>query len=205
MNAAQTQIPEGYMEDSRGALMPVERVREIDRLRDNLVREIVAGAVSTHQVVSRFKAASMADIEAFVELSAERFDVKRGGAKGNVTLTSYDGRYRVVRAIDEYIVFDERLQIAKELIDDCIRRWAVGSSTEIQALINDAFQVDKQGKVNVRRILGLRRLNIEDETWRQAMTAIAESLQTVGSKTYLRIYERDAQGEYQQISLDMAK
>jgi hypothetical protein len=193
------------MEDSRGALMPVEKVREIDKLRDDLVRGIVAGAISTHQVVSRFKTSAMADIEAFVDLSGERFGVKRGGGKGNVTLTSYNGRYRVVRAIDEYIVFDERLQIAKELIDDCIRRWSEGSSTEIQALINDAFQVDKQGKVNVRGILRLRRLDIEDETWRQAMIAIAESLQTVGSKAYLRVYERDARGEYQQISLDTAK
>jgi hypothetical protein len=193
------------MEDSRGALMPIERVREIDRLRDSLVRDIVAGAISTHQVVSRFKVSSMADIEAFVELSAERFGVQRGGKKGNVVLTSYDGRYRIVRAIDENIVFDERLQIAKDLIDDCIHRWAEGSSSEIKALITDAFQVDKQGKINVRGILRLRRLNIEDETWQKAMTAIGESLQTVGSKTYLRVYEQDPSGEYRQISLDTAK
>jgi hypothetical protein len=198
-------IPEGYMEDSRGALMPIEKVREIDKLRDDLVRGIVSGAISTHQVVSRFKVDAMADIEAFVELSGERFGVKRGGGKGNVTLTSYDGRYRVVRATEEYIVFDERLQIAKELIDDCLKRWSEGGNTNLQALVNDVFQVDKQGKVNVRGILRLRRLDIEDETWRQAMTAIAESLQTVGSKAYLRVYERDARGEYQQISLDTAK
>jgi hypothetical protein len=156
-------------------------------------------------VVSRFKVDAMADIEAFVELSGERFGVKRGGGKGNVTLTSYDGRYRVVRATEEYIVFDERLQIAKELIDDCLKRWSEGGNTNLQALVNDVFQVDKQGKVNVRGILRLRRLDIEDETWRQAMTAIAESLQTVGSKAYLRVYERDERGEYQQISLDTAK
>lgn len=198
-------IPVGYMKDSRGALMPTDRVREIDKLRDNLVKEIVAGAQSVHQVVSRFKAATLADIEAFVELSAERFAKNLGGKKGNVVLTSYDGRFRVIRAIDEHVIFDERLQIAKELIDQCIHRWAEGSSTEIRALVNDAFQVDQQGKVNVRSVLRLRRLDIEDETWRQAMTAIAESLQSVGSKTYVRVYERDASGEYRQISLDMAK
>ncbi|MFH1028853.1 MAG: DUF3164 family protein [Pseudomonadota bacterium] len=205
MTQQETKIPAGYMEDSRGALMPIDRVREIDRLRDNLVREIVAGAISTHQVVARFKANSMSDIEAFVDLSAERFGVKRGGKKGNIVLTSYDGRYRIIRAIDENIVFDERLQIAKDLVDDCIHRWAEGSSTEIMALITEAFQVDKQGKINVRGILRLRRLNIEDETWQKAMTAIGESLQTVGSKAYLRVYEQDANGEYQQISLDTAR
>ncbi|MFH1027338.1 MAG: DUF3164 family protein [Pseudomonadota bacterium] len=205
MKKQETPIPAGYMEDSRGALMPIEKVREIDLLRDNLVREIVAGAISTHQVVNRFKISSMSDIEAFVELSSERFGIKRGGKKGNIVLASYDGRYKVIRAIDESIFFDERLQIAKDLIDDCIHRWAEGSSSEIKALITDAFQVDKQGKINVSGVLRLRRIDIDDDTWRQAMTAIAESLQTVGSKTYLRVYERDANGEYQQISLDTAK
>ena len=38
--------------------------------------------------------------------------------KGNVTLTSYDGKYKIQRAIAEYLHFDERLQVAKELIDD---------------------------------------------------------------------------------------
>lgn len=201
----QETIPAGYMKDSRGALMPIDKVREIDKLRDNLVRELVAGAISTHQVVSRFKATAMDEIEAFVELSAERFGVQRGGKKGNIVLTSYDGRYKIIRAIDENIVFDERLQIAKDLVDDCIHRWAEGSSSEIMALITEAFQVDKQGKINVRGILRLRRLNIEDETWQKAMTAIGESLQTVGSKAYLRVYEQDASGEYQQITIDPAK
>jgi len=36
------------------------------------------------------------------------------------------------------------------------------------------------------------------------MTAITESVQVTGTKQYLRIYERDAKGEYQMIPLDVA-
>ena len=60
----------------------------------------------------------MNDVQAFVELSAEQYGAKLGGIKGNVTLTSYDGKYKIQRAIAEYLHFDERLQVAKELIDD---------------------------------------------------------------------------------------
>lgn len=72
-------------------------------------------------------------------------------------------------------------------------------------MINDAFQVDKEGRVNVARILGLRRLDFTDEKWLKAMQAIGESIQVAGSKTYFRVYERVGDSEqYQPISLDIA-
>lgn len=197
-------IPDGYMKDAQGRLVPVEMVREIDLLRDAIVREIIAKALDVSKLLAHFKIEAMADIESFIALSAERFEIKWGGVKGNVQLMTFDGEYKIMRAIDEYVVFDERLQVAKQLVDECIHKWSEGSCAEIRALVNGAFQVDKQGKVNVKRILGLRSLDIQDETWQLAMTAISESLQTVGSKAYLRIYKRDADGKYNQISLDIA-
>ena len=71
-------------------------------------------------------------------------------------------------------------------------------------LINDAFQVDKAGNINTKRVLGLRRLDIQDERWQQAMQAISDSLQVAGSKEYLRIYLRKGDGSYRQIKLDVA-
>ncbi len=102
-------------------------------------------------------------------------------------------------------MFDERLQAAKQLIDECIQTWTEGSSDEIKALINDAFQVNKEGKINTARVLGLKRLNINDEKWLRAMQAIADSVQVAGSKPYIRIYERIGDtDQYQPISLDVA-
>jgi hypothetical protein len=53
-------------------------------------------------------------------------------------------------------------------------------------------------------VLGLRRLDIQDSDWQKAMKAITESIQVSGSKQYLRFYERNEQGEYVQIPLDVA-
>ena len=147
----------------------------------------------------------MGDIEAFVALAAEKYGANLGGQKGNVTLMSFDGRYKLRRQIGENLTFDERLQAAKALIDDCIREWTTGSRTELQALINDAFQVDKEGRINTGRILGLRRLNIEDDRWRRAMDAISDSLQVSGTTAYFRLYERQGDGErYTSVPVDMA-
>jgi len=198
-----TPVPAGYMKDAQGRLVPVEMVKEIDRTRDELVRDLVARAEPLRRNLADYRKGAMDDIEAFIELSAERYGAKIGGSKGNVTLMSFDGEYKIMRAIDEYTVFDERLQVAKLLIDECIHEWAEGSRPEIRTLINDAFQVDKTGKVNTRRVLGLRRLDIQDARWKKAMDAIGESLQTVGSKTYIRIYQRQSDGSYRQLPLDV--
>lgn len=198
-------IPEGYMQDAKGALWPLSSIRDIDKARDDLVKEIVTKAKAQSEQLAQFKAGVFGDIEAFIELSAERFGVNMGGRKGNVSLLSFDGRYKVQRAIAESLTFDERLQVAKELVDQCIHAWSEGSRSEIRALINDAFQVDKAGRVNTARILSLRRLAIEDENWQLAMTAIGESIQVAGSKTYFRVYERVGDSDqYRPISLDIA-
>lgn len=194
-----------YMKDAQGRMVPIELVKQIDLERDALVREIVAGAQEVNQTVVAFKTKTFGDIQAFVDLAAEKHDRSLGGIKGNVTLSSYDGEYRVLRAIDEYHTFNEQLQIAKQLIDRCINRWSEGSDQKIRLLVQDAFQVDKKGRVNTKRILGLKRLNIEDEEWQQAMEAIAESLEVAGTREYVRIYKRDPSGEYQQINIDVAR
>ena len=198
-------IPEGYKEDAAGRLVPIATIRSIDLARDELVLEIVAAARRLSDDIAKFKASAFGDIAAFVSMSAEEYGVKIGGSKGNVTLLSFDGRYKIQRAIAESLSFDERLQAAKELIDQCITDWSQGSSPEIRALVNDAFQVDQAGKINTGRVLGLRRLDIKDERWLKAMTAISEAVQVVGSKAYVRVYERVGDtGQYQPIPLDVA-
>lgn len=200
-----TTPPAGFRLNSKGGFDPESMIRPIDLTRDSLVQEIVAKARNAATELSELKAKFFSDIAAFVQLSAEEYGVQLGGEKGNVTLTSYDGRFKVLRAIQETLVFDERLQAAKALIESCLRRWSKDAAPELQVLVNDAFQVDKAGNINTGRVLGLRRLPIQDEEWQRAMTAIGEALQVAGSKSYIRIYERDANGEYKAISLDVAK
>jgi hypothetical protein len=197
--------PQGFLRDAQGRMVPESMVKPIDRTRDDLVRDLVRKAEELSTRIAAFKADALSEVQAFIELSAGEYGVSVGGKKGNVTLTSFDGDYKLQRAIAEHIAFDERLQVAKELIDQCINEWSEGSRDEIRVLINDAFQVDREGKVSTYRILSLRRLDIDHDKWSQAMTAISDSIRTTGSKTYVRLYKREgAAGEYRPIKLDVA-
>lgn len=198
------QIPEGYRADSKGRLVPEGSIKPIDIERDAVVTSLIEKVKAVRQQLKDFKALAFGDIEAFIELSLEQYGVHAGGGKGNITLHSFDGKYKIVRQIQDSIRFDERLQAAKVLIDECIQSWSVDSNDHLKVLVNDAFQVDKEGKISTGRVLGLRRHNIDDPKWKQAMNAISDSIKVVDSKSYVRFYERDKDGKYQPISLDFA-
>ena len=194
-----------YWRDAKGNLTPAELVKEIDKARDALVHEWVERGRDLSKAISHFKEGIFGDVQAFIELSAEKYGAKVGGNKGNVTLFSYDGKYKIQRAINDSLQFDERIQAAKVLIDECLNEWSEGSRPELKALIERAFNVDKEGNLNTSRILGLRRVEIQDSRWQNAMQAISESVQVVSSKAYVRLYERVGEtDQYVPIALDVA-
>jgi len=186
MKTLPSTVPAGYWQDTQGNLV---------KLRDQTVRLLFARANDVAELLRIFKEAAMADVASFVQTSMEQYGVKIGGEKGNVTLMTFDGKYKLVRQMQDYIVFGEH----------CVVRWSEGANANIRVLVNDAFQVDKQGNINTGRVLGLRRLNIDDEQWQTAMKAIGDSVQVATTRPYIRFYVRDdASGRYEALSLDMA-
>lgn len=107
--------------------------------------------------------------------------------------------------MQERIAFDERIQAAKALIDECLVDWTESARPEIKVIVSEAFATDKEGQINTQRVLGLRRYGIDDERWLRAMTAIGEAVQVVGSRSYIRVYERVGDSDqYSPIALDIA-
>lgn len=198
------EVPHGFKQDAKGRLIPVAQIKAIEIERDDLTQALIEQAKVMQAQMKVFKQQAFADVAAFVQLSAEQYDIQIGGNKGNITLMSFNGQYKIVRQNQDSIRFDERLSAAKALIDECIQSWSEGSSNYIKILVNDAFQVDKEGKISTGRVLGLRRHDIPDERWQKAMQAISDSIMVTDSKNYIRFYERDNNGKYQPISLDFA-
>ena len=194
-----------FMKDAQGRQVPVSMIKKFDLKRHDLVCSIMQRAFAERERLAEFKQQVWEEIQSFVDESAKDSGAKKlGGKKGNITLTSFDGRYKLIVAVNDGILFNEKLQIAKQLIDECIGKWSKNARPELKVLVDDAFNVGKNGLVSTGKVLGLRRLNITDATWRRAMDAITESIQVVSSKTYMRFYERQEDESYKQIPLDVA-
>ena len=197
--------PDGYMRNASGHLVPADKVREQDKLRDATVRALVAEAIEANARLKAFKAKALADIADLVKISGERYQVVLGGKKGNVNLISYDGQYKVVRSMADRIVFTEEIESAKALINSCIDRWSEGANDNIRVLVDRAFSKDKTGQLKTASVLELMRLEIADSEWKRAMEAIKDSIQTTGTAIYVRVYERVGDSDqYQAIPLDLA-
>jgi hypothetical protein len=200
-----SEAPAGYMQDARGNLVPEANVKPEHKLEDELVRRLTMHAVSLNETLRTFRDVALEDMAAFRALLEEQYDVQRGGRKGNLTLRAFDGSMEVQVAIAEYLAFGPELQAAKALIDECVERWSEGANPHIKALVDHAFQVNKQGRIDTHRVLGLRRLDIDDAAWKRAMEAIGDAIRVLGSKTYIRFYTVDPKtGARRPVPLDIA-
>ncbi|MDK4697962.1 DUF3164 family protein [Kingella negevensis] len=193
-----------YRQDARGNLIPIENIKEIDLDRDELVKEIFAAIETPMRDLEQARRNGIEDVRAFVELAAEKYGAKPS-KKGNVTLHSFDGSLRVTVAMSDVLTFDERLTAAKTLIDECLDEWTQDSRQELKTIVQQAFDVNKEGNISTAKVLGLRRLNIEHEKWQRAMTAIDDSIHTQTTREYIRIHRRDENGAYVLVSPELGK
>lgn len=193
-----------YRQDARGNLIPIENIKEIDLDRDELVKEIFAAIETPMRELEQARRNGIEDVRAFVELAAEKYGAKPS-KKGNVTLHSFDGELRVTVAMSDVLTFDERLTAAKTLIDECLDEWTQDSRQELKTIVQQAFDVNKEGNISTAKVLGLRRLNIEHEKWQRAMQAIDDSIHTQTTREYIRIHRRDENGAYVLVSPELGK
>jgi hypothetical protein len=192
--------------DAKGRFCPLHTIHAVDLARHDLVNDRLAAAEVLQGLLREFKEQTFADIDAFVEVSAGEYEVKMGGVKGNLQLVNHNETGKVRVAISDRITFDERLQVAKQLFDELIAEHSDGLDEVIAALINQVFTVDKAGKVDTRKVLELRRYNIQHPKWLEAMRAINDSIKVAGSKSYIQLYKRATpDDDWQAVSLDLAK
>jgi hypothetical protein len=185
--------------------VPLSAVKPVDLLMDQTVRKMMEHALQLNAQIARFKGHCFDDVGSFQALIAEKYGATVGGKKGNLTLTSFDGCAKVQVQVADLITFGPELQAAKTLIDECLNEWSAASRDELRAIVTRAFNVDKEGRINRAELFMLLRVEIADERWKRAMDAIRDSIRVIGSKTYIRFYERDgADKPWRGVTIDLA-
>ena len=125
--------------------------------------------------------------------------------KGNCRLNSFSGDKQIEISVSDLIDFDEKLQVAKTKIDDCIKRWSKGTNKPLELLVTKAFRTDKKGQLNKNMILQLRTYDIKDAEWESAMDLISASIKIMSSKTYYNFYIKDESGKLTPIHMNFSQ
>lgn len=198
-------IPAGYMKNALGHLVPEANVREQDKLRDQTARALVEQAKEINKQLAAFKSKALGDIEDLVKIAGERYDVALGGKKGNISVATYDGKFKVQRSVADVLQFTEEMEAAKALIMACIKRWSEGANPQISTLVSRAFAPGRNGQLKTAAVLDLLRIEFDDAEWKKAMKALKDSIAASGTAIYVRVYERIGDsGQYKAIPLDLA-
>ncbi len=185
--------------DGMGQAVPKKYIEPLVRERDKVVRRAARSAWELHQRIVKVKTEVINLIDSYLKKVAHSHEASW---KGNAELLSFDGRIKVDIKIGESLEFDERLQIAKTKIDDCLIRWTGDARGEIQTLIQQAFKVDRKGNIDSRAILTLRQFRFKDPVWQEAMSLISDSLRIRTTRRYLNVYLRNDAGEYRLLPMN---
>ncbi len=195
-----------FMNNAKGGFDPIGNVKDQYKLEDQTVRKCIEFAMNLNAQLSRFRGHTAADLSALDALLYEQYGVTIGGKKGNRTYQTYDGLMKISVQVSDLITFGPELQIAKQLIDQCLTEWSADSRPEIQSIVTRAFNTEKEGQVNRADVFMLLKLEIEDTRWKTAMEAIRDAIRVTGSKEYVRFYKRDSlEADWQAITIDLAK
>lgn len=184
-----------YMSDPKGALLPIDIIKEQHRLEDQMVREQFGWFLGLVEQISRFRGHLFADIGAFDALIAEKYGASIGGPKGNRTYSTVDDCYRISIRVRDTLDFGSELQAAKALIDECLRSWTEDTAAPLRVIVNGAFNVDKEGKINKSEIFKLLRHDIQEPQWVAAMEALKDAIRVTGSRTSPEFRMRMGVGE----------
>lgn len=205
MSISDIDIPAGFVRNAVGHLVPVDQVREQDKLRDQVAIGLSQEAKALSLALKNFKKKALGDVADLISIAGERYGVQMGGKKGNVTIATYDGKFKVVRSYADRLAFTEEMEVAKVLVYDCIKAWSKGADNHLMAIVDRVFSPNRNGQIKTSDVLDLLRLEIDDTGWKSAMQAVKDSILVSGSSVYIRVYERiNGTDEYRAIPLDLA-
>ncbi len=191
-----------YYQRADGSLLPESLVKDEDKLKDNLVNDLSVKILKLREEMDELKKGVMEDMDSFLKLMAEKYDNKIETKCGSYSLTSYDGKYRLKIETNDYTRYNEKVYIAKELIDSYLDDTTKDASEAVKAIVSTAFQLH-QGHFDAKAIGRLRQLSITDEKWVKAMEVLDDAREVVTTGRSLRLYVRKDSG-YELVNMNFS-
>jgi len=207
MKPIERAIPEGWIMNGLGHLVPVESVAPAILDEDAFVRELFAKAEAVEKALAEFRAAAFGDVEAFRSLAMEKYGLDRVSPTGYADLRSFDGRLSVQLSVGKKIVFGSDLDAVKALFDSCLNRWTDGMNKHAKALVEMAFRKDRKGEINADKLWELTSLSVEGEAdaeWDEAVRALKAAARWVATRPYLRFYRQEKSQKPEMVRLDFS-
>lgn len=203
MTAKTTKKTKMYI-DHKGNEIPSGFIFKTDREKHSAALRYSKKAEKlSKQLADLKKEVLMACDELYQKTLDENRVILRKNSKGSYTISTVDKEIKIEVTVQESMAFNDNISIAQQVIKEYLAEKTEGADAELSQLVNHAFETSR-GKLDVRRIMGLMKLNIKHPKWEQAIGLIRQSIETTNSKRYVRFFKKDENGGYNAIPLDFA-
>lgn len=193
--------------DTNGNVIPASIIDVQIKRREALITGLMKKIRAEQARLEKLKSQVSQQIRKYMESNDHVPKTAHGKQwRGNMTLTNFDQTEQIEVKVSRTMVFDERLNAAKVIIDECLGRWSKDSNDNLRVAITEAFDVDKSGTVDTKMILRLTKWKIRDKKWRRAVELILQSISEQTSVTYYQFRERDdADAGWNAVSLNFSR
>lgn len=178
--------------------------QEYEEHRDDMIVELTKKAMIINELLKEFKKEVFAEIENFKIVADEYGDI-RSNSKGGYSLRTKDGRYMVRYDRNAINEFDERADMALELINSFLQDTVKKRDQKSYLIISKLLTRNKAGDLSVSRVLQLLDLRneFEDVRWIKAMQLLEESYRDRQISYSISFFEKnETTGKDDQISLN---
>jgi hypothetical protein len=192
--------------DEAGMEIPVTRVRASEKLKERMSSSLLKKATTIRELLVELKELANSATNDVNSAILKENGIAKKDSKGNFTWYNFDRSIKIEVSVNERIEFDETLiALCKSKLDEFIDANLNGVDAFVKSLINDAFQNTK-GKLDSKKVMSLlkHRSKIKDQRYQDAMEFLEKSIRRPDSKTYFRIWEKNAEGEYKNIDLNFS-
>ena len=191
--------------DESGSQIPFNRTTNLERLKERNADRIIKSAIKINKELNEFKQMIRQLCEEIFTMAMTQNGTEKA-TKGNYTWYNFDHSLKIEVAISDRIQFDElNIKSAKELFDQFLMESIDPKVDFIRELINEAFSTS-HNKLDAKKIMSLLkyRSKIADVRYQEAVKLIEQGIRRPDSKTYFRIWQKDEDGKYQNIDLNMS-
>lgn len=190
--------------DHNGNEIPAQYVPTIDKQKDRVARRILKNAIDVNNRLTKLKDESLAACDELYESMLEEAQVTvRKNSRGGYSITSFDKEIKIEVSIQERVEFDDNITIAQEKINEYLKEKTKDTDHDLVQIVNLAFKTTK-GQLDVKRVLSLFQLNIKHKLWNEAMDVLKKSITRNNSRRYMRVWEKNKNGDYQSIDLNFS-
>lgn len=178
--------------DAAGREVPAKYVPKFAKEKDAAARKILE---AWRKEEARLKALWKETVAAVEKIHAgarkeEKLEPAAVADKGYFSFRTFDGRVTVRLDRAREVVFNEKLDLAKELIDEAVEEIAGEAAGDLRTIVESAFKPrGKNRTLDRQRLSDICKMNVRNAKWQKAVELIKAAAEESQRMDYLRVLD----------------